>query len=95
MNRLIRIMSKEGYFGFAEPLEFHSVVELVDYYRENSLQPYSPKLDITLREPVSKSEVASSAGLRNDQVQLNILFQARIEVFKKFCWLTHNFFRFL
>ena len=60
-------MSKEGYFGFAEPLEFHSVVELVDYYRENSLQPYSPKLDITLREPVSKFEMAS---LRNDQVQL-------------------------
>ena len=75
MNRLIRIMSKEGYFGFAEPLEFHSVVELVDYYRENSLQPYSPKLDITLREPVSKSEMAS---LRNDQVHVHVHGHARM-----------------
>lgn len=54
MNRLIRIMFRDGYYGFAEPLEFVSVVELVDFYTHNSLQPYSHKLDVTLQEPVSK-----------------------------------------
>ncbi len=53
VNRLIRILHKDGYYGFAEPLEFRSLVELIDYYREHSLAPYSPKLDITLRKPVS------------------------------------------
>ena len=48
VNRLIRIMHREGLYGFAEPLEFPSVIALIDYYRTNSLTPYSPKLDITL-----------------------------------------------
>jgi len=56
VNRLIRIMYKDGLYGFAEPLEFHSVVELVDYYRDHSLAPYSPKLDITLVKPISRLE---------------------------------------
>ena len=50
-------MFHDGYFGFAEPLEFHSVVELVEFYRTHSLQPYSSKLDITLNEPVSKTDI--------------------------------------
>ena len=54
VNRLIRIMSRDGYYGFAEPLDFRSVVELVEFYKKNSLQPYSAKLDITLHDPVSK-----------------------------------------
>ena len=55
VNRLIRIMHREGLYGFAEPLEFPSVIALIDYYRTNSLAPYSPKLDITLGMPVSRS----------------------------------------
>ena len=54
VNRLIRIMHKDGLYGFAEPLEFTSVMSLVDYYKEHSLAPYSPKLDITLGQPVSR-----------------------------------------
>ena len=54
VNRLIRILFRDGYYGFADPLEFRSVVQLVEHYRHHSLQPYSPKLDITLQEPVSK-----------------------------------------
>ena len=56
MNRLLRILYKDGLYGFAEPTEFHSVVELIDYYREHSLYPYSPKLDITLVKPISRLE---------------------------------------
>ncbi len=57
VNRLIRIMLRDGLYGFAEPLEFKSVVDLVDFYKENSLAPYSPKLDITLGAPVSRKQV--------------------------------------
>ena len=75
VNRLIRIYFRDGYYGFAEPLEFHSVTELVEFYRTNSLQPYSPKLDITLQEPVSKYsayEVESEGPFsRNEEVKQN------------------------
>ena len=54
VNRLIRIMNRDGYYGFAEPLEFDSVVSLVEYYKGHSLAPYSPKLDITLGTPISR-----------------------------------------
>ncbi|XP_065905036.1 phosphatidylinositol 3-kinase regulatory subunit gamma-like isoform X2 [Dysidea avara] len=55
-NRLIRIMHRDGMYGFADPLEFQSVADLVSYYREKSLVAYSPKLDISLLYPISKSE---------------------------------------
>ena len=55
MNRLIRIMHRDGHYGFAEPLEFSAVMELVEYYKHHSLAPYSPKLDITLMKPVSRT----------------------------------------
>jgi hypothetical protein len=54
VNRLIRIIQRDGLYGFAEPLEYRSVQELVAYYQLNSLAPYSPKLDITLKTSVSK-----------------------------------------
>ena len=64
VNRLIRILQKDGYYGFAEPLEFESVMALVAYYRENSLAPYSPKLDITLSNPVSKRMIGEDEFVR-------------------------------
>jgi len=57
VNRLIRIMYEDGLYGFAEPLTFHSVVELIDYYREHSLYPYSPNLDTTLVRPISRLDM--------------------------------------
>lgn len=47
-------MYKDGLYGFKEPTEFHSVVELIDYYREHSL--YSPNLDTALVKPISRLE---------------------------------------
>ena len=62
VNRLIRIMLRDGLYGFAEPLEFTSVVALVSFYKEHSLAPYSPKLDITLGMPVSRKQVWKAGG---------------------------------
>jgi len=73
VNRLIRIMYKDGLYGFAEPLEFHSVVELIDYYRDHSLAPYSPKLDITLVHLISRREqfeMAKEGARVGDTVRL-------------------------
>ncbi len=69
-------MYRDGYYGFAEPLEFRSVIELVEFYTRNSLQPYSHKLDITLQEPVSRLnayEVENEGALGSiEEVCLNM-----------------------
>uniref|UniRef100_A0A1X7SY33 PI3K regulatory subunit p85-related inter-SH2 domain-containing protein n=1 Tax=Amphimedon queenslandica TaxID=400682 RepID=A0A1X7SY33_AMPQE len=54
-------MFRDGYFGFAEPLEFRSVVEL----------PYSSKLDITLKEPVSKTDIYEQGRDKSESVSLD------------------------
>ena len=53
-NRLIRIMHRDAMYGFADPLEFRSVIDLVTFYRNTSLAAYSPKLDISLLYPICK-----------------------------------------
>ena len=70
VNRLIRILQRNGLCGFAEPLEFRSVVALVEYYKKNSLAPYSPKLDITLSNPVSKHMFESDDFFRMVRIML-------------------------
>lgn len=56
MNKLIRILFKDGFYGFSEPLTFSSVVELINYYKTRSLASYNPKLDIKLETPLQKYE---------------------------------------
>ena len=56
MNRLIRIIHRDGFFGFAEPLEFTSVVELINFHTTHTLKYYSSKLDTVLKHPVSFDE---------------------------------------
>ena len=41
-------------YGFADPLEFKSVVDLVNFYRNSSLVAYSPKLDVSLLYPIGR-----------------------------------------
>ncbi|XP_030628975.1 phosphatidylinositol 3-kinase regulatory subunit beta [Chanos chanos] len=53
-NKLIKIFHRGGKYGFSEPLTFHSVVELINHYRHESLAQYNAKLDSRLLFPVSK-----------------------------------------
>ena len=53
-NKLIRIINKNGKFGFSEPTSFNSVPELVDFYTVTPLTKYNPRLDITLSNPVKR-----------------------------------------
>jgi phosphoinositide-3-kinase regulatory subunit len=41
-------------YGFSEPLSFTSVVELINYYRSESLAHYNNALDIKLLYPISR-----------------------------------------
>ena len=77
-------MFRDGYFGFAEPLEFRSVVELVEFYRTHSLQPYSSKLDITLNEPVSKTDIYEQGRDKVREGEREIERQVNVNIFHYF-----------
>lgn len=53
-NKLIKIFSKGGKFGFSEPYSFNSVVELINHYRVESLASYNPTLNVKLLYPISR-----------------------------------------
>lgn len=55
-NKLIKINCYNGKYGFCEPYEFQSVVELVKYYSEYSLVHCNSSLDIKLLYPLSRSQ---------------------------------------
>ncbi|XP_054155204.1 phosphatidylinositol 3-kinase regulatory subunit alpha-like isoform X2 [Oppia nitens] len=53
-NKLIKICHKNQMFGFSDPLRFKSVVELINYYRKESLKDYNHTLDTKLLYPISR-----------------------------------------
>ena len=61
VNKLIRILYKDGLYGFSEPLTFPSVVELINCYKHRSLASYNPKLDVKLEIPLHKYEQVNTA----------------------------------
>nr|XP_023018059.1 phosphatidylinositol 3-kinase regulatory subunit alpha-like isoform X1 [Leptinotarsa decemlineata] len=54
-NKLIKICHRNGMYGFTEPYTFHSVVELINHFRNDSLSQYNASLDIKLLYPVSRN----------------------------------------
>lgn len=61
-NKLIKISHRNGKYGFSDPYNFHSVIELVDYYRNCSLAQYNSVLDIKLLYPVSRFQQVPSSN---------------------------------
>lgn len=65
-NKLIKICHRAGKYGFSEPYKFNSVVELVNFYRNESLAQYNSTLDIKLLYPVSRfqeDEIGNTADI--------------------------------
>lgn len=91
VNRLIRIIHKDGMYGFAEPLEFFSVVELVDYYTTHTLAPYSPKLDIVLGKPVSRYDQSEEMTPESMIENLSEINEELNQKNKKYKELQHHF----
>lgn len=54
-NKLIKILYEDGKFGFAHPLTFRSIVELVLYYQHHSMAQYNRSLDTILRYPLCRN----------------------------------------
>lgn len=53
-DRIIRIYSTNGRYGFLKEGKYSSVVELINHFRTHSLIEYNAVLDICLLFPVSK-----------------------------------------
>lgn len=62
-NKLIKIFSRDGKYGFSEPYTFHSVVELINHYRRESLAQYNPTLNVKLLHPVSRFALPQIDGV--------------------------------
>lgn len=67
-DRLIKIISRDGLFGFREDLlKFQSIKDLVFHFRDNSLKDYNEKLDVKLKYPCtqkSKLKVKDQEALK-------------------------------
>lgn len=53
-EKLIKICHLNGKYGFVD-CKFNSVVELINYYKVNSLKLYNKTLDITLSNPILRT----------------------------------------
>ncbi|XP_013099388.1 phosphatidylinositol 3-kinase regulatory subunit gamma [Stomoxys calcitrans] len=66
-EKLIKICHLNGKYGFVD-CKFNSVVELINYYKVNSLKLYNKTLDITLSNPIIRpiddEELQPNADLR-------------------------------
>jgi phosphoinositide-3-kinase regulatory subunit len=51
--------NRHGRYGFSEPYNFHSVPELINFYRSVSLAQYNPTLNVKLLYPVSRFQNVS------------------------------------
>ncbi|XP_017131833.1 phosphatidylinositol 3-kinase regulatory subunit gamma [Drosophila elegans] len=54
-EKLIKICHMDRMYGFIEKMLFNSVVEMINYYKENSLSMYNKALDITLSNPIVRT----------------------------------------
>ncbi|XP_050530482.1 phosphatidylinositol 3-kinase regulatory subunit gamma-like isoform X1 [Daktulosphaira vitifoliae] len=61
-NKLIKIYHKNGKYGFSEPYNFFSIIDLVNHYRKVSLSQYNATLDIKLLYPVSRFQQDEEFG---------------------------------
>lgn len=52
-EKLIKIIHDNGKYGFVD-CKFNSVVDLINYYKTNSLMLYNKTLDITLMKPIAR-----------------------------------------
>ncbi len=57
-NKLVKICfdPAQRRYGFSQPYQFGSVVELVEFYQRESLKEYNPALDTRLLHPVSRTQ---------------------------------------
>uniref|UniRef100_A0A8D9A0V9 Phosphatidylinositol 3-kinase regulatory subunit alpha n=1 Tax=Cacopsylla melanoneura TaxID=428564 RepID=A0A8D9A0V9_9HEMI len=82
-NKLIKIFHRNGRYGFSEPFKFSSVVELINYYKHESLSQYNSTLDTRLLYPVSR--FASEDDIHSNDIDkvANAMVEIRTDLIKK------------
>lgn len=79
-NKLIKICTRNGKYGFTEPYTFNSVVDLINHFRKESLSQYNESLNIRLMHPVSKRNAADEEVMRQGDVEkLKVQFSEIVE----------------
>ncbi|XP_072938581.1 phosphatidylinositol 3-kinase regulatory subunit gamma [Epargyreus clarus] len=85
-NKLIKIYNQDGRYGFFEPFEFNSIVDLVRFYTEYSLAHCNSSLDIKLMYPLSRHQ-ENDVGEMNDET-LETRYK---EIHKEFVLKTRDY----
>lgn len=86
-NKLIKIYNQDGRYGFCEPFEFISVVQLVRFYTEYSLAHCNSSLDIKLMYPLSRNQENEAGESFNDET----LESRYKEIHKEFLLKTRDY----
>lgn len=84
---MIKIYNHEGRYGFCEPFEFTSVVDLVRFYTEYSLAHCNSSLDIKLLYPLSRlQENEGGENISDDSLETRYK-----EIHKKYVLKTRDY----
>lgn len=86
-NKLIKINCHNGKYGFCEPYQFQSVVELVKYYSQYSLAHCNSSLDIKLLYPLSRLQEQEAV----ESFNVETLEAQYIELHQKFLHKTRAY----
>lgn len=57
VNKMMRILCRNGRYGFREPLQFRSLKSLIELHQRQPLTEYNQEMDICLLHPISKQAV--------------------------------------
>lgn len=86
-NKLIKIYNHNGGYGFCEPFEFSSVVELVSFYTHYSLAHCNSSLDIKLLYPLSRlQENEGGENISDDSLETKYK-----DIHKKYVFKTRDY----
>lgn len=87
-EKLVKISHRNGLYGFTEPYEFPSVVDLINYYRNVSLKQYNVILDVKLLYPISRfKDIDENTNITD----IDKLAQKFVDTHKDFIAKTQEF----
>lgn len=67
INKMMRILCKNGKYGFGELCRFDSLQSLIEYHMKHSLAEYYPEMNIKLEYPLSNADICSSLNVDSDK----------------------------
>lgn len=75
VNKMMRILCKNGKYGFGELCRFDSLQSLIEYHQKNSLAEYYPEMNIKLEYPLSNADICSSLNVGSNKGNVEALVE--------------------